>query len=462
MKQRPRKSRKRSTTSVLTPKSVVSPLNFIASLHRGGDSYVTFHQKTIQFKNLFSIRASYLKQELHRHAPHLLKDSYFSLNGFWRTALKQHKPTPFIKNVYARKETALQYLNAVYSDIDCYNMGIDPGTALAKISALVKNKSLPPPSCGLTSRGVWLLWLLKEGRDPNIPPRSKGTNLRTYKMVTKKIRDLLQSVGADPGAVDAARIVRIPGSINSKNGAPVKVLWPATGAPVFYTLRRLVALLGLKPPAQSTLDWALINRATKALLRRTSKGSSQSTKVNPWTKVNRQRLLQFQELWKLRNGFSAGLRAYAALIYARLLTTCGASPTKVRADVTLLGQHCKPPLTPAEINGAVKSGTQRRSNSIANATISSWLQITWNEHIALKSTFGRYAWKPAAGQQIPLTKAQSRRQMIQRIVKKHGMLSVRNMAGLLSKTLHAVSPTQVAKDYRALKLTRAQGMRKHP
>jgi hypothetical protein len=72
----------------------------------------------------------------------------------------------------------------------------------------------------------------------------------------------------------------------------------------------------------------------------------------------------------MRSGFSEGMRNHAALIYARLLTTSSVLAEDVRTALETFVQGCTPPLTPSEIDGAVKSGTKSWAKSIANDTIS--------------------------------------------------------------------------------------------
>jgi hypothetical protein len=155
--------------------------------------------------------------------------------------------------------------------------------------------------------------------------------------------------------------------------------------------------------------------------------------------VNQRRIEQFVELGKIRNGFDEGCRNRAALIYARFLATSGLSVAVVRDEIERFGKTCKPPLLPYEVSGAVRSGTEKRFASIRNDTIREWLQITWEEHLALKAKFGRSAWKPYAPG--PLNRAQSRRKQILLFVDKYGVVPNRKMAALLKKKGHQVSPT---------------------
>jgi hypothetical protein len=424
-------------------------LRFVRKLHRGQNAYITFHRKTNdRFKNLFSIlskRIGSFSARLQRRR----QDAFFSINGFWRPELEDENPPPRIKNVWSRKTKHVHYLNAVYSDIDCYNTRLDPDEALEEIGKLIEAGRIPTPSCGLFSRGLWLFWLLRDRREPNRPPRAGKKINFLYHEVMLNIQKTLASVGADSGATDASRTTRVPGSKNSRSGQTVCVLWPPRGQPPTFTLTRL--LRHFKPEA------AQPKKTERERPREVPDRHSPlrpKTNDNGWTRVNRQRVRQFRLLEKLRDGFEKGCRNKAAMIYARLLKTRQANPLgelsmNIEQKLARFGARCRPPLTAPEVRGAVQSGTSKRRGSIRNKTISEWLGITLTEHEALKERFGRYAWRPSPINSVPRP-AEARREAIRKIVGTDEPLSIREMTRMLREKGHDVSPTQVAKDYRAL------------
>jgi len=450
---------KHDTSGRLEPVSEKSVgLRLITALHRGGDSYVTFGRKVSaegKFQNLFSIRANHLQAELPRHLDRLRRDSYFSVNGFWNRTLNSTREVPFIPGFIPHRTAQLQYLNAVYSDIDFYKKGLSTQAVRAEIEKLVERGTLPPPSFGLQSRGLWLFWLLHDGQQTGKPPPSSKGNRAAFRRIMKKICAVLEAVGADPGAIDPARITRVPGSVNSKNNQHVQVLWPPPGRkPAIYTLNRLVEFFKLDEEDESAKRIATDLRRIKTALRHRGILQPRPLKKSGWMGVNDQRLRQFIALWELRGGFKEGCRTYAALIYARLLSTLGVPDKAVVGLLEEFGNSCKPPLLPHEIAGAVSQGMKQLPGSIRNETISEWLAITYQEHVALRKIFSRYAWK--AFEQAPQSRAQKRRKEIQRIVRKQGLLPNRRMAELLTKRGHPASPTQVLKDYKSLELKDAR------
>jgi len=437
-------------------------LRLITALHRGGDSYVTFHRKSREegrFENLFSIRADHLRSELPRRLDQLCRNSYFSINGLWHPVLKHPSEVPVIAGVHSRKVADVRFINAAYVDIDCYKKGFSIKSVLAKVGGLIENGSLPPPSFGLCGHGLWLFWLLHDDKEPASPPHYSDRNLKAHRSINETLCALLRPLGADPTSVDAARTTRVPGSINSRNHRIVQVLWPPSGgAPETYTLNELTSFFQLHEPARPPTLPKTLHTPALPIPRPRPLRKNERRRFNPWTIVNYNRFLQFRELWRIRGGFMRGCRNHAALIYARLLTTYGANPSHVRELVEEFGLTCRPPLKSGQIRDAVVSGTKPLSRSITNERISEWLAITWEEHVALKQEFVRYAWK--SFEKAPPSRVELRRKEIQHLVRKYGVLPVRVMAVLLNKRGHPASPTQVAKDYKFLGLKQASGKRR--
>ena len=100
-------------------------------------------------------------------------------------------------------------LPALWSDIDCVARSIDQDEA---ISALL---SLPhPPSCIVDSgRGLHPWWKLKEPLDLSDP---KGDEA-----VIAVLRQLAGVCGGDLKVCDIARVMRLPGTLNTKGAEPV-------------------------------------------------------------------------------------------------------------------------------------------------------------------------------------------------------------------------------------------------
>lgn len=130
-----------------------------------------------------------------------LDNVYISMNTFYRNE---------------RTVECLKRLNALYVDIDCYKMGLDKHSVLERLEDDYYEKIIPCPTFVIDSgRGLYLVWKL-QNEDRNALPR--------WTRVQRYLTDTLQEFGADPVCKDAARILRVPFSTNTKSDTRVEIL----------------------------------------------------------------------------------------------------------------------------------------------------------------------------------------------------------------------------------------------
>ena len=136
------------------------------------------------------------------------KDTYVSMNSFYYSK-DSKKPE--------RKVCCLKRLNALYVDIDCYKEGMRNDIVLKDLEDRVFGKELPYPTFVINSgRGLYLIWKFKKSEDRNALPRWERTQVYLI--------NALGHYGADPACKDAARVLRVPNSVNSKSKTDVKVM----------------------------------------------------------------------------------------------------------------------------------------------------------------------------------------------------------------------------------------------
>ncbi len=135
-------------------------------------------------------------------------------------------------------------LNALWLDFDIYNVpalaALPRHEAAKRIGETISRASLPPPSFILDSgRGFYCIWLLA-----GIVPAA----IERWSAVERALTDWAQPLGADPKCIDAARVLRLPGSWHQRADRQVCVIagmgdrydfdtladciWRATGRPV--------------------------------------------------------------------------------------------------------------------------------------------------------------------------------------------------------------------------------------
>lgn len=115
-----------------------------------------------------------------------------------------------------RNKDSLKRLNMLYIDLDCYKLGLSKEYVFMELCDEYIGRKIPRPTYIVDSgRGLYLLWRINEDR--NAFPR--------WKRVQKYLHETLKEFGSDSAVVeDAARVLRVPGSINSKSGTRVEII----------------------------------------------------------------------------------------------------------------------------------------------------------------------------------------------------------------------------------------------
>jgi len=118
--------------------------------------------------------------------------------------------------------------------------------------------------------------------------------------------------------------------------------------------------------------------------------------VKGWQARAKNRLSNFAILRDLRGGFREPHRNRAARLYAGILWSAGYRTTALRDALEEFAQrHCKPPLYPGEVSGAVRGAGNRECWAIKTSTISEWLEITPDEAQVLSGWYAKGVQPPA-------------------------------------------------------------------
>lgn len=128
-------------------------------------------------------------------------DKYFSLNAFYKG------------NSRAAKH--IWHIRALYVDLDCYNVGLEPYEVAEKLQNEYFEIKIPTPNViTFTGRGVNCIWWIEHA--------PKGA-ANSWKRMNNYLYEQLKPLGADAScATDLARVFRIPGTTNSKSGEKVQ------------------------------------------------------------------------------------------------------------------------------------------------------------------------------------------------------------------------------------------------
>ena len=115
-----------------------------------------------------------------------------------------------------RRLECIKELNFVYIDLDYYKTKYTKEQVIMNLESNYFNKIIPATNYIIDSgRGLALLWNINK-----VPSKA----LPLWKAIQEYLYKQLKEFGADRQALDATRILRVPGSINSKSKTVVSII----------------------------------------------------------------------------------------------------------------------------------------------------------------------------------------------------------------------------------------------
>ena len=139
-------------------------------------------------------------------------------------SLDQNRDTWISQAEFIRPNRRVVYLlrlNLCFVDLDYYKTPwktYQPDAMANILRGFCQDENIPDPSLILFSgRGLQVKWLFERPLPRAALPR--------WKAVQRQLVDRLERFGADPGARDASRLLRLVDTINTRSGERVRVLW---------------------------------------------------------------------------------------------------------------------------------------------------------------------------------------------------------------------------------------------
>ncbi|MGC2110249.1 MAG: hypothetical protein WA655_12080 [Candidatus Korobacteraceae bacterium] len=371
-------------------------------------------------------------------------DSYFTLNTL-RTPKRNNR-------------TAL-YLNAVWVDLDPPKamQQLDFCEIKEKVKARQQEARFPEFSFLIDSgRGAWAIILLTAEEDATKPQIATPEARRQHEKVNRAMAAWLADLGADASVHDAARVIRLPFSINSRTGRPViyHLQQGPSGQIPTSTLTGLSSYFRLDRRVASIFP---ANRAFQQAARN-SHGSRQTiSTLNPkrseWGRQGQRRRFQkelagLRNLERLRRGFCEGERSNAVFIQSLLLRFLRHAQAQVETQALILGSRCRPPLP------------QQKCLAMAAAPhTAKYTRFPWTRRKILREL----GVTPGELHQIPQWKVKqkrcpansekrtrNRRELVLRAAQENGPLSLSQMQSHLWAAGYSVSRETINRDYAAL------------
>ncbi|RYF51064.1 MAG: hypothetical protein EOO38_04145, partial [Cytophagaceae bacterium] len=149
----------------------------------------------------------------------------------------------------------IKHLNAVCIDLDVGRPDGPPEAQMSQQEALqavcdaVIDGIVPTPTFYVYSgRGLYIVWMLHDENDPSKKPKATDETRTSYGKVSEKLTAMFGHLAADKANNNATRLLRVPGSINTKNDQRVMWhIWPnEAGQLASYSLEELAEGLGIR------------------------------------------------------------------------------------------------------------------------------------------------------------------------------------------------------------------------
>ena len=180
---------------VLRQEEYSEQINYLDILHSDSKGWITKAEINCGYKQWHYRYNELLEQDFNQ------ENVYISINTFYSTF---------------RRLEYIKELKAQFIDLDIYKTGFTKEQIIMHLEADYFNKSIPRPNLIIDSgRGLYLIWLLN-----SVPSKA----LPLWKAVEEYLYSVLKPFGADRQALDPTRVLRVPGSINSKSKTTVNVI----------------------------------------------------------------------------------------------------------------------------------------------------------------------------------------------------------------------------------------------
>ncbi len=278
---------------------------------------------------------------------------YITLNTFYKT--------------YRRIE-CIKELNALFIDLDTYKTGFTKDQILMNLNKNYFKQSMPIPNFIIDSgRGLYLIWLIKKVPSMALP---------LWKAVEEYFYKTLKKFGADRQALDATRILRVPGSFNSKTHTEVKII---DNYNYLYELREIqneyMPELSEKVPVRRGRP-----KKVKYIYRERS--------------LYHARIMDIIKLCKIRKYDLKGHRELILFLYRYYLCYFTEDVEKSLNDTLGLNSMFKQPLREKEVISTTKSAEtvfkdQNKDYKYKNETLINLLEITDEEQKEMKTIISK-------------------------------------------------------------------------
>ena len=274
-------------------------------------------------------------------------------------------------NTYRRIE-CIKELNALFIDLDTYKTDFTKDQILMNLNKNHFKQSMPVPNFIIDSgRGLYLIWFIKKVPSMALP---------LWKAVEEYFYKTLKEFGADRQALDATRILRVPGSFNSKTHTEVKII---DNYDYLYELREIQ-------------NEYMPELSEKAPVRR---GRPKKVKyIYRERSLYYARLQDITKLCEIRKYDLKGHRELILFLYRYYVCYFTDDIKKALDDTLWLNSMFKQPLREKEVISTTKSAEmvfkdQNKDYKYKNETLINLLEITDEEQKEMKTIISKDEYK---------------------------------------------------------------------
>lgn len=175
---------------------------FIELIHKNNTGYMAFLQKENE------IATQYMVEDITYNQLHNIthfKDLYISINSFY---------------IPKRTTECVRQINAFWVDLDYYKIPKYAKKTPEQMIKILRKKKLfkkiEPSFFVGSGGGLYIFYLIKD-----MPKQMSGIWSKVELAIAEKFKEF----GADMGATDISRVLRLPGTINTKNGNVAKLIY---------------------------------------------------------------------------------------------------------------------------------------------------------------------------------------------------------------------------------------------
>lgn len=332
-------------------------IEYIDTIHGDSKGWITKAEinKNKEFSQWHYLVGDLMKQDFNK------ENIYISMSTFY-------KPM--------RRIETIKEIGSLFIDLDTYNTQFTKTQILMNLEENYFNRLIPIPNLIIDSgRGLTLVWSIEK-----VPYKA----LPLWKAVQEYLYSQLKEFGADRKALDVTRILRVPGSINSKSGTRVTILEKYEYK---YTLREI------QSEFLPDLDE---NRPKK-------KGRPKRVVyIHRERSLYQGRILDLVKLCELRNYDVKGQREIILFLYRYYLCYFYEDEKKALEDVLELNKEFIQPLSEKELIRATNSAekvfkSKDKQYKYKNETLIELLEISEYEQIHMKIIIGKEEYKRPFG-----------------------------------------------------------------